>query len=291
MVVARDAAKASDPSEAAPTAALLDVPGLRLSVPGAKRRVNIIVHGASGTGKTKLAGSAEFDERMAPVFYIDFERGVRTLADGPIDPVTKLPVKPEDRQIRVFTISNYMRDLGRLQQYFDGNPKHPWKTIVVDSITEIGWKVMGVILGENGRPDGADDEVLERSEWNKWTNKIRFLIGYLRDLNTNLIVTSLTRDDYNQKTDTHVYRPSLQGQLSKDIGAFFDTVGYLTATRRANPSGEGEIFENMIRFGGSRTIMAKDRNDPGGLLPSTMKMPTATALLDRVLKAQTLEKK
>jgi hypothetical protein len=97
------------------------IAGFRVTAPAAEGYINMLVYGESGAGKTRLAGSACAVPEMSPVLLIDFEGGTLSLASDYSDV----------QVIRVTSWGAVDRLYGALYD------KNPYKTIVMDSLSEI----------------------------------------------------------------------------------------------------------------------------------------------------------
>src|SRR5207247_3692235 len=84
--------------------------------------VNMLIYGESGSGKTRLSGSADDVPEMRKVLFIDVEGGTLTLRS----------CYPNVDTIRV-------RSWSEMQSLYDAlyADRHGYTTIVIDSLTEI----------------------------------------------------------------------------------------------------------------------------------------------------------
>ena len=193
---------------------LASIGGLQLRRPAdATEFVNMLIYGASGVGKTLLAGSAATVEEMAPVLYIDAEDGELTLG----------ALKGHSHLIDIVSLTDWTKLQDIYNELYDG--RHPYKTVVLDSGTEIQQLAMNSVLGTTGRV--LDVGITpEFKDWYKNTEQIRRMIRAFRDLPMNTIVTALEMDAKDPRGVT-VHRPAFSNKLSAQIPAFFDAVFYL----------------------------------------------------------------
>lgn len=194
---------------------LASVGGLQLRRPAdATAFVNMLIYGGSGVGKTLLAGSAAKVEEMAPILYIDAEDGELTL--GAHKSVSDLiDIAP-------------LTDWDDLQHVYNDlyDRKTPYKTVVLDSGTEIQQLAMNSVLGTKGRV--LDTGITpEFKDWYRNTEQIRRMIRAFRDLPMNTIVTALEMDSQDPRTKVMMKRPAFSNKLSAQVPAFFDAVFYL----------------------------------------------------------------
>lgn len=242
-------------------------------------RLNLLVYAPPGTGKTFLAGTAEDDERTSPVLYCDTELGNMT-------------IDWRDQGIQFFPINDFSEDMNTLADMFAEGPPifeptgEPFKTVVIDSLTEAAWKAMMGMIYKSGRPrtkEGPPNpDALEYGEWNAFTNKLRNLVMYFRDMKMHLIVTALERQEEG------IYLPSLPGkQISQNLPAFFNTVARLTTATGVDENNKTiERRRLLLQKGGN--YVAKDRSDRLGTMPRFIDDPTVGKLVDRIAEGRKL---
>lgn len=217
--------------------------------------INMLVYGNPGAGKTVLAGSADDVPEMRPVLFIDIEGGTFSLRER----------NPEIDVVRVQS----WRDMAKVYtELYNG--QHGYRTVVLDSLTEIQkfsmYDIMRQLLKDH--PD-RDPEVPGMREWGKNIEQIRRLVRGFRDLPVNTIFTALAASDKDNKTGMVVTRPSLSGKLAMEVGGFVDIVGYLY-TKVVDDG----IRRLLLTLGTERQV-AKDRSDK---LPPIVEDPSMTDL-------------
>lgn len=115
--------------------------------------LNVLIYGDSGIGKTVMCGSATMVEAMSPVLILDVEGGVEPLR----------VLYPQVDVIRIKRIKDLQKAYDEL--FLD---KHPYKTIVLDSLTEIQKLYMSEIMINTVKEDSdRDPDVPGMWEWNK----------------------------------------------------------------------------------------------------------------------------
>lgn len=179
--------------------------------------LNLMMYGDSGVGKTLLAGTAAFVEELSPVLFIDVEGGTLTLSQ--FDDTANIDV------IRV-TSWPVMQKL--YDELYAG--RHPYKTVVIDSLTEMQKLAMGSVLGY-GKDLDPEGIIPEFKDWSLNTEQMRRLVRAFRDLSLNTIFTCLALDqEHPRKKNVFIKKPNLTKKLSEEIPAFFDVLFYLYAT-------------------------------------------------------------
>jgi hypothetical protein len=231
--------------------------GLSILQPATISHLNCLFYGVSGVGKTVLAGSASDVPEMHPVLFIDVEGGTLSLKG----------TYPEVDSVRV-------QNWADMQKVYDAlyRGQHDYKTVVLDSLTEIQkfsmYNIMRDLVRE--RPD-RDPDLPGMQEWGKNAEQIRRLVRAFRDLPVHTIFTALVALDKDPKTNLVQARPGLTGKLSQEVAGFVDIVTYLYTKQM-----DQQIRRLMLTVGTDRHI-AKDRT---GKLPEVIEEPTMQKIYD-----------
>jgi hypothetical protein len=259
MVVPRDIPSAQGP---VPVKALTPqtLGGLQIrTVDEQVSNVNMIIFGDSGVGKTRLCGSACLVPEMSPVLFLDIEGGVSSLKY----------LYPDCKVIRILSFA-------QLQQVYDAlfEGPHPFKTVIVDSLTETQkFGMYGIMERAKIKDPERDPDLPGIGEWGKNTEQIRRFVRAFRDLpNVNTIFTALRMDDRN-KLGVTTTLPSLSGKLAREVSALVDEVLYMYVKNL------GGSYERLILAQKTEEIVAKDRSDN---LPAVLQAPTMQMLYDYI---------
>lgn len=232
-----------------------------LSVTKAQSRsqyLNIMIYGDSGTGKTTLAGSADFAPAMRPVLIVDIEGGTESLRRS----------YPDVDVVRVTTWDEMQTLYNTL---YEGG--HGYNTVVLDSLTEIQKFSMTQIMKDLIRDhDDRDPDIPSMREWGKNIEQIRRFVRGFRDLPMNTIFTALVRVDKNSRTGKETMMPMLSGKLASEVAAFLDVVGYYYI----KTDDEGDLKRWLLTTKTEEQV-AKDRS---GMLPMVIEEPTMKDLFD-----------
>jgi hypothetical protein len=160
------------------------------------------------------------------------------------------------------------------------DPENPtiYKTVVIDSLTEVQTYLMYQLLGVD--PDKiALDADLTSPEWGEWresSDRIQLLARQFRDLPMHVIVVLSVQEV--QDGQRMLKRPNLPGKLATRIQGFWDMVGFLQRAQAQDSEGKPVVrrrlyltsalnFQAKHRF---RHISADYVDDP--TLPKLLKL-------------------
>jgi hypothetical protein len=232
-----------------------------------QRYLNLLIYGAPGAGKTTFAGSALDVPSMNDVLYVNAEGGDMSLTNRPTLDV--ININKYDTLARIFeylvrhcryrdenNIEKLLEEERELKsevipvewQTAPAKEGRTWfeeqrlrsgramddpfryRTVVLDSISELHkylvYKYTGVDIGKTK----LDDEIEKMEEWQPAQELFRLLIRSFRDLPINSVFVSaeqrLEPDRKKNRMRTQ-YVPKLAGQMAADVAGFLDIVGYM----------------------------------------------------------------
>ena len=221
-----------------------------------ERYLKLLIYGNFGTGKTHLAGTASEIPAMQDVFLMNAEAGDMTLdIFSGIDEVT---VKTMKEVARVFEFlrkhcaareAGDMDQLAKMQEFYTGQPVEgepkQYKTVIVDSLSEIEQYCMAQLLGQEQMTKlDEDPNAAEWKEYKQNNHMIARMVRQFRNLPMHVIFTC-AESFIQDETKKQKFSPALSGKLSKQVQGFFDMVGYL-ATANPKEEGDGIISESAI---------------------------------------------
>lgn len=188
-----------------------------------QRSLTMMVYGESKVGKSTFAVTAPY-----PRLMLDVEGGHRFL---PIvvkywDPLREEPPLADGTwDTCVVTVRDYDTVLKTYQWLQMG--KHHFKSLIIDSISELQVKCMDSIAG---------NEQMKMQQWGELLRHMGALLRDLRDLTmhpTNpleaVVLTAMARESEGRK------KPYLQGQLAIQAPYFYDILGAISVETMPNP--------------------------------------------------------
>ena len=249
--------------------------GLKIRKPQDKLPyLNMMIYGDSGAGKTLLSAKAAFVPELFPVLFIDVEGGTHTISH--FEDTSDIDIVPDpesERTLRWGDIQKIYNDLY--------NGRHPYKTVVTDSLTEMQKLAMNTILGSGSKMEiDAIGNLPEFKDWHINTEQMRRMVRAFRDLPMNTIFTALADDIVDPRTAKSenpriIKVPSFTKRLRQEIPAFFDMVFYLYSKQR------GSQNIRYIQTDKDNNVVAKCRVHG---VPMTIENPDMEVLYDMLVR-------
>jgi phage nucleotide-binding protein len=226
--------------------------GLKIERPdvNAVDKLNMLIYGEAGVGKTWLAGSASRVPSMRNVLYLDAEAGKTTLREHPA--VEILPCRTWESYIQIF------------QALKAGG--HNYGTVVLDSLSEILEQCKDQVMVEMKLdPDNAerDEDIPSIREWGKLQVRLLRLIRMYRDLPMNVIFIAHA-DRVQLKSGKTKWMPMLNGKLQMKVPQIPDIVLFMYnqevdgVQRRLMLTGQTDVAVAKVRGATMPQIIGAD---------------------------------
>lgn len=216
-----------------------------------RRSLTITVHGESGTGKSWFADTAP-----KPLLVLDAEGGADLTPSQPKvewDPRMEAPPQANGWQTCVVTVRDY-DDVTRAYQWLNSG-QHQFKSVVIDSLTEIQKKFISKLVGVNAP---------KIQDWGTILRHMEEDVSNFRDLKlhkTNPLEAIVFVCVTSQRDESGLMRPHVQGSLATTLPYKTDVVGaYITAPDQEDPT-KANRFLVVQPLG---KYIAKDRTDKLG---------------------------
>ena len=228
------------------------------------RSLTLVVHGESGAGKSWLVDTAP-----APRLVFDVEGGARFTKSKKIgwDPRNAPPEVNGEWDTAVITTTDLDVIRRAFQWLVEG--KHPFKSVVMDSLTEAQKRSVDNLAGTGQ---------LTMQHYGVLLREGDALVRSFRDLTlhpTNPVDVVVFVCGSREKGQEHpVLRPALLGQMAEQIGYTVDVMAYL----KMDVDAEGKLM-TRAQFIQLDNIAAKDRT---GKLGVRMDDPSIPKMLELI---------
>lgn len=235
---------------------------VEITTPDKIEFLNMLVYGEFGVGKTYLCGTAQDHPKTGPILLLDAEGGTVTLRHRKDIDV----VQPRT-----------LEDISKIHEQLRVNNDGYYKTVVIDSLTELADLDMREVMRKmhQARPD-RDPDVADKREWGIVRTHMRRIVRAFKDLPMNTIMTALLLQDKDDITGKTTFYPSLSGKMRTEIPGFFDVVGYMSSQV------DGEETIRRIQFLKTDKVTAKDRTSSFG---SYLENPTIPMMFDLLMNS------
>lgn len=234
------------------------------------RSMSILVHADTKVGKSTFANTAP-----APRLLLDAEAAYRFLPGTKVswDPMSDNPPTYDGSwETCVVTVRDYATML-RVYEWLNVG-QHPFKSVIIDSITEIQVKCREQITG--------GDVNMDMRKWGELLVHMERLVRGFRDLTEHprhpldaVVITAMTSMKDGK------WRPYVQGQLAVKLPYFIDVIGYMYVdeVRQEDPTAPRIKVRRML-------VVPHQQFEAGervqGRLGDVVTNPTVTGMLDSV---------
>lgn len=232
---------------------------IKIEKPGQSAKLKMLVWGPPGVGKTVFLGTAGLDPRTAPVLILDFEGGTQSLKGM------------DESNIDVIRITSW-QDLNDAVKLI--GKENRWKTIVIDSISELHIYTLLDIL-DRAKNSRQDPDMLQQGDYGKAVVQMRRIVRTFRDMDTHLIMTAHSKQDTDPREGT-IILPSMAGSVAHEIPGMLEVSAYMTLTEdpKTKSRGRALVLKNYPK------VRAKCRTPYDADVPNEIPNPTVTKLLD-----------
>lgn len=220
---------------------------------------NALFFAPHGHGKTHLLGTANEDERTAPILILNFDAGEHTLAGSDVD------------IFDVFSWDDYNEAYEMLT-----HPDAPWLSVGLDSLSETQIFGMLQILEKDSKR--VDPDLMAQQDWGVILVQMRRLVRHFRDLQMHTFFTALAGDIVVPRLGT-VKAPLLQGAFQKELPGIVDVVGYLAVEESKDEEEDGTRIM-LLSSTAYPKFQVKARTPWGRTIASEIEDPSITSILD-----------
>jgi hypothetical protein len=206
--------------------------------PKKPRRLNLLLWGPPGAGKTVIAHSLprtrtiDLDDGMQSVEWAIMEG----IIDRSLDEVIKATIIPpeDDRKNRV--IDDITKQIDEWLEEERKDPSKEWDTLIIDSATALTEASIVLGLKENNRLNvskswksirgGITGRAMRIQDWGTAGHLFKKLIIQCKGLGKNIVLTAHERVETNDEGSILSIEPNVIGQLRSVLPGMFGEVWY-----------------------------------------------------------------
>lgn len=252
------------------------------------RKLKALFYGDPGSTKTRTSATAALDPRTAPVLMLNSGGNPVSLNDYEILPdIVTVDSLEEYNPIYEWLAAGQPVD-AKIVKTLELNP--PYKTLVVDSITEVQRMSFNHVTGNKSKGPGDIPGRVERQHFGSVLAQMVYFARLFLSLDMHVILTSLERRLENQVTGGVTHGPLIWGQSASEIAGYAYLVGRLVhraKTEKKVLKVMGDSINNdtvsVALFKPSGNYVAKDQY---GMGVNYMADPTITKILDLIDRKQ-----
>lgn len=209
--------------------------------PDTVSRMNILVYGDPGAGKTHFAGTAQDVESMRNVHVFNIDGGLLTLAS-----------RGDIRATDVRSVDDLENEFRKL---VSGDPSYEGvSTVVIDNITELQTLclegITSAAYADRRKKDKTytiDDVYIE--DYGKAGKQLSRVLRGFRDLPINVIYVAHRKDKMRKGTSIlEATMPNMSDKLCTAIMGYMDFVWYLYTADKAQEAPDGQVTTSTERY-------------------------------------------
>jgi len=204
--------------------------------PASDIHVKLMIHGASGTGKTAFAWSARGDGKRVIGLLMEPNGAATIRAHNPGAIVVNVEeVRQQNKASPMEVIREFIAGMlaGRFDHLNIG-------TVVFDSLTEVQKVMIDDQLASTTDDEGRAAVKLSTDGWQIHYPRMRRFLRTIRDLPYDVIAIALTQVAVDDENEQRYYLPMFMGtKMQPEVPSYFSGVGYTFKRPRVAETTEG----------------------------------------------------
>lgn len=247
--------------------------------------LRVLIEADPGSGKTRLADTANQSPLTSPALHLDMRGNTITLAAVPDWPHYVVGIDdPADIAVVYNWLLKGQPKEGPVAEMFPGVE---FKTVILDTLTQYHNMELNRITGNVSKKIGQPTKQPKIQDWGELLRRTVHLMGALGDLPIHVIITVQSSEEQDKVTGAILHRPQLWGKSTKEVPAFVYVHAQLVQALRLTRSMRAQMgipddvtSETRIALFTPRfDSMAKDQT---GRLGSFMVDPTISKMCDLI---------
>lgn len=194
--------------------------------------IKMALYGRSGVGKTV------FGSTLPNPLILAAESGTASIRD-----------RMED--VTVINVTSY-DDILLALEFLRKDSEHRFKSVVIDSISELQRKHMDLLL------DRENTAHMSLDMYGECTNEMRRIVREFCDLDIHVLFICGVRDDKDEEVGAVVHKCGMVGRMADELPHYVDVVGHM-AVRAPGPKDEDQTVKRFIVVQPLPKYDAKDR--------------------------------
>lgn len=231
-----------------------------------EEKINILIFGQSGVGKTTFAGSGPNNGEK--VLILSIEDGLRSIAK-------------EGNKTQIKRINTWGEML-EAAEYIEQHP-HQWDWVVIDSVSHMQEKLIWSDIVERGiarNPERKEYSTRQLQEYNEAKNMFMNILERFMSSDANIIMIALSEVSEDQEGDSYVH-PNIAGQkggLAQWLVSRCNLVGLLRFGKIADKQGKMRLVR-QLEFKSRPGASIKDQTS---LFSKPITQPTLAKLAEKL---------
>jgi len=256
----------------------------RVSLDNESLYLKLLLYGIAGSTKTRTAATACFDERTAPVLWLD--QGGNPVSVRTYDPppdIVRITKLDDFNPIYAWLAMGQPKD-NDVPRTLGLQTETPYKTVVVDGLTGTQRLSFGVVLGSTNMGPASFPPGMEFKHHGQVLQQMtNFGVQFFYNLNMHVIMTALESEKQDDRVGGFRYAPLLWGQSAGELPGQALAVARMLHIERVDNKTKmalrdiPEKVDSVAVFLPGPNYVAKDQY---GGLPGIMYNPTVTKMLN-----------
>jgi len=215
-------------------------------------KFNCLLYGEAGAGKTPFCGTLEACPKTSPCLFLDVDHGTLSLEGVNPRPTVYQIAAWADVQ-KVYALLK-KQDWGNLAKLIGIEEPKVFKSVVIDSGTELANGLLRSIVAEDDRNDGIPDQA------SYLKTQLRFAIMWrgFRDLPLSCVMTAGIKDQKDDVAGIVRFFPEFSPGLLHDLQRHSDLILLMNVAMETQ--GAARVWTRYIQTQPTQRFVARDRS-------------------------------